>query len=353
LDATLPRSRFRSRRRPGAPRLRLGALLAAVLLATTAAACGTPQPTRITPQPGATGSALPPSTATPDPPPGPAFPLTLTDDEGTEVEITAEPRRIVSLTPATTEILFALGVGDRIVGRVEDITLFPPEAGSIPEVAAFGTVNVEAIVGLEPDLVIAGGNFFTPPEGIARLRSVGLTVLVAYAPDVETVFADIELTGRATGRADEALALADAIRAEFDAVAAATVDLERPRVFYELDATGAIYGPADESFLAEMLALAGGDPITTGSPDAFEIPLERLIEADPEVILLGDAAYGVTAAAVAARVGWNVMTAVREGAIRPTEDVIITRPGPRLGEGLRSLALAIHPDLELPPEGGG
>ncbi|HEU0236277.1 MAG TPA: helical backbone metal receptor [Candidatus Limnocylindrales bacterium] len=332
---------------------RLGALLAAIVLAVTAAGCGTTESIRITPQPGATGSALPPSTATPEPSPSPAFPVTLVDDEGTEVDIPAEPERIVSLTPATTEILFALGVGDRIVGRVEDITLFPPEAGPIPEVAGFGTVNIEAIVGLEPDLVIAGGNFFTPPDGIERLRSVGLTVLVVYAADVETVFADIELTGRAVGRGDEALALADAIRAEFDAVAAATADLAAPRVFYELDATGAIYGPADESFLAEMIALAGGDPITTGSPDAFEIPLERLIEADPEVILLGDAAYGVTAEAVAARAGWNVMTAVRDGAIRPTEDVIITRPGPRLGEGLRSLALAIHPDLDLPAEGGG
>jgi len=345
LDACLPRSQ---------PPLRLGALLAAVLLAAVAVAgCGTTESIRITPQPGATGSALPPSTATPEPSPSPAFPVSLTDDEGTEVEIPAEPQQIVSLTPASTEILFALGVGDRIVGRVEDITIFPPEAGPIPEVAGFGTVNIEAIVGLEPDLVIAGGNFFTPPEGIERLRSVGIPVLVVYAPDVETVFADIELTGRATGRAAEAVALAESLRAEFDAVAAATADLERPRVFYELDATGAIYGPADDSFLAEMIALAGGDPITTGSPDAFEIPLERLIEADPEVVLLGDAAYGVTAEAVAARAGWNVMTAVRDGAIRPTEDVIITRPGPRLGDGLRSLALAIHPDLDLPAEGGG
>jgi len=124
-------------------------------------------------------------------------------------------------------------------------------------------------------------------------------------------------------------------------------------VFYELDATGAIYGPADDSFLAEMIELAGGDAITTGSPDLYEIPLERLIEADPEVILLGDAAYGVTKEAVAARAGWEVMTAVREGAIRPTDDVIITRPGPRLADGLRSLALAIHPGLELPAEAGG
>ena len=330
------------------PLRRFGALVATIALATAAAVgCATPQPTRITPPPGATQSAQPPTTATPEPTPAAAFPVALVDDEGTEVTIDEEPERLVSLTPATTEILFELGVGDRIVGRVEDVTLYPPEAGPIPEVARFGEVDVEAIVGLEPDLVIAGGNFFTPPEGIERLRDLGLAVVVVYAPDVETVFDDVELTGRAVGREREAKELADRLRAEFDAVAEATADLERPRVFYELDATGAIYGPADDSFLAAMIELAGGDPITTGSPTAFEIPLERLIEADPEVILLGDAAYGVTEDAVRARAGWDVMTAVRENAIRPTDDVIITRPGPRIGEGLRSLAVAIHPDLEL------
>jgi iron complex transport system substrate-binding protein len=135
------------------------------------------------------------------------------------------------------------------------------------------------------------------------------------------------------------------MRAEFDQVAAATRSVDKPRVFYEIDATGAIWGPADDSFLAEMIELAGGDPITTGSPDKFDIPLERLIEADPEVILLGDAAYGVTADQVAARPGWSVTTAVKTGAIKPIDDIVVTRPGPRLTEGLRALLAALHPDL--------
>ncbi|MEX2011166.1 MAG: ABC transporter substrate-binding protein [Chloroflexota bacterium] len=289
-------------------------------------------------------AAAPPS---PSPSPGSAapFPLTLTDDEGTQVTIPTEPRRIVSLTPATTEILFKLGVGERIVAKVEDLALYPPEAGSIPDVAKFGSVDLEKVVALEPDLIIAGGNSFTPPEAIEKLRSLGLPTLVVYAPTVVKVFSDIELTGRAVGREQAAADLAAAMRAEFDQVAAATGSVDRPRVFYEIDATGAIWGPADESFLAEMISLAGGDPITTGSPDKFDIPLERLIQADPEVILLGDAAYGVTAEQVAARPGWNVMTAVKTGAIRPIDDIVVTRPGPRLTEGLRALLGALHPQL--------
>jgi iron complex transport system substrate-binding protein len=300
-----------------------------------------------------TGSATSPSaSSTPSPTPAASaapFPVTLTDDEGTQVTIPTEPRRIVSLTPATTEILFKLGGGDRIVAKVEDLALYPPEAGSIPDVAKFGSVDLEKVVALEPDLVIAGGNTFTPPDAIEKMRSLGLPTLVVYAPTVEAVFADIELTGRAIGQGPAGADLAASMRAEFDQVAALTRSADRPRVFYEIDATGAIYGPADESFLTEMISLAGGDPITTGSPDKFDIPLERLIQADPEVILLGDAAYGVTAEQVAARPGWNVMTAVKSGAIRPIDDIVVTRPGPRLTEGLRALLSALHPDLVPAP----
>jgi iron complex transport system substrate-binding protein len=97
-----------------------------------------------------------------------------------------------------------------------------------------------------------------------------------------------------------------------------------------------------------MIELAGGDPITTGSTTDFAIPIENLVTADPQVILLGDAAYGVTPEAVVDRPGWAVMTAVKDGAIRAVDDVVITRPGPRLVDGLRALALAIHPDAPVP-----
>jgi cobalamin transport system substrate-binding protein len=288
-------------------------------------------------------SAASPATTTPS-----AATVTVTDDEGTSVAIPGEPTRIVSLTPATTEILFKLGVGDRIVAKVEDPALYPPEAGKIPNVAKFGSVDVEKIVGLRADLVIAGGNTFTPPEAIAQLRSLDVPTVVVYAPTVAKVFEDVELTGRAVGRAAAARDLAAALRAQFDQIGAATRAAPKPRTWYEIDATGAFYGPADESFLAEMIRLAGGDPITTGSPDKFDIPAERLIKADPEVILLGDAAYGVTNAQVAARPGWKTMTAVTKNAIRPIDDILVTRPGPRIVDGLRALVGALHPEIKVP-----
>jgi iron complex transport system substrate-binding protein len=321
-----------------------------IALCLTMAACGSGA-TATPSGPPPTSSIEAPSTAapaTPTPTATPAFPTTLTDDEGASVELAAEPDVIVSLTPAATETLFALGAGDRIAGKGEDVFLYPPAAEAIPDVATFDAVDIEKIVSLEPDVVFAGGNFFTPPDAITRMRDLGLKVVVLYAASVDAVYEDIDLLGRATGRTAEATAMVDRIQSEFDTVESAVAGLPRPRLFYELDATGAIYGPADDSFLAEMIELAGGDPITTGSADKFDISIERLIEADPELILLADAPFGVTVEQVVARPGWDVMTAVKQGEIRPIDDRTVTRPGPRLFLGLELLASTIHPDAPIP-----
>lgn len=314
-------------------------LLAALLFLI--AACAAPAATL---PPDATMSIAPPETGTP----AAAFPVTLTDDEGTAVTLDAEPQRIVTMTPAATETLFALGIGDRVVGKVEDFSLYPPEAAAVPDVAAFNSVDVERIVGLNVDLVVAGGNNFNPPDAIARLRTLGIPVLVTYAADVETALTDIALIGAATGRADEATEIVATIQDAFDRVAAASASLSRPRVFYELDASNGYFGPAPDSFIAEMIAIAGGEPLTSGTPGSYEIQPESIVAFDPEVILLGDAAYGVTVEQVGARPGWSGIKAVVDQAIRPVDDVVITRPGPRLGAGLLSLVQAIHPDLVLP-----
>lgn len=332
---------------PSAPPGRLPALLVAVVLilaACSGAAAPSTSPT------AAVGSATPFATAAPTPSPSvaAAFPETLTDDEGTAVTIKAAPQKIVSLTPATTEILFALGAGDRVIATT-DFDDYPPAAVALPDVASFTAVDVEKIVGMEADLVIAGGNSFNPPEAIGRLRSLGVPVLVVYAPDIAGVLKDIGLIGAGVGLGEEASTMTSTLQDGFDAVSTATAGLAKPRTFYELDtSTGPIYTVADGSFTKEMIELAGGDPITTGSTTDFAIPLEKLIAADPELILLGDGAYGVTADQVKARSGWKVMTAVKTDAIRTVNDLVITRPGPRLLDGLRELAVAIHPDLVLP-----
>lgn len=329
--------------------------LAAALVLVVAACSAASPSSSVGPSPS--GSIAPAETGTPAPEASPtpspaAYPLTLTDDEGSKVTLAARPERIVSLTPATTEILFAVGAGDRVVGAT-DADDYPEAAQAIPRVVTMAAIDVEKVVGLEADLVLAGGNAFNTADALEKLRSVGIPVLVVYAPNVAGVLKDIELVATAAGEGPAGAELAATMRADIDAVVRgiASAGSTRPRVFYELDLyQGTIYGPADDSFIAEMITLAGGAPITTGSPTVFSIPLEKLIEADPQVIVLGDAAYyGLTAEAVAARPGWGVMTAVAAGAIRPVDDVVVTRPGPRLVEGLRALARAIDPGVPLPP----
>jgi iron complex transport system substrate-binding protein len=275
------------------------------------------------------------------------FPVTLVDDTGVEVTIAARPERIASLSPANTEIVFALGAGDRLVGGT-DYDDFPAEATALPDLATYNGLVRERLVDVQPDLVLAAGNGFTPDADIAWLRESGYPVVVLYAGTVDAVLADIELVGRAIG---EPAAAADLTGGMADRIAdvreAVTAMGTRPRTFYQVGSEPELYAPAPNSFLADMVALAGGEPITTSDPAVFSVPQETLLAADPEVIVLGDANYGVCPADVAARPGWSDMTAVRAGAIRPVDDVPVTRPGPRLADGLAALARAIHPDLQL------
>lgn len=318
----------RARRRPA------GFLLLPALVAVILAGCGAAASLAPSPSPSSAAAT---------------YPLALTDDEGTAVTIPTRPTRIVSLTPATTEILFAVGAGPRVMG-VTDADDYPPAAKQITQVVKLGAVDVEKIVGLGADLVIAGGNSFNSPDSIAKLRSLGIPVIVVYAADVAGVLRDIGLVATAVGGADGGRTLMTSLQSQVDAVVAAVAaaGAPRPRVFYELDATKQIYTFADGIVQDDLIRMAGGDPITTGSPTVFSIPVEKLVVADPQLILLGDAAYGTTPAQVAARPGWSVMSAVKTGAIRAVDDTLVSRPGPRIVEALRLLALAIDPTLTLP-----
>jgi iron complex transport system substrate-binding protein len=278
--------------------------------------------------------------------PAAVWPRELVDDEGTAVTLGQPPQRIVSLTPATTELVFALGAGARLVGR-GDFDDYPPEATALPGVATFTGVEHEQLVALEPDLVLAGGNNFTAAADVDRMRDLGIPVLVLYAPTFEGVFDDIELVGRAIGAETAAAQMTAAMRERAAEVTQAVAGLPRPRTFYQIGSEPEIYGPAPGSFVADMVSLAGGEPLTTADPAVFAMPVERLVDLDPEVIVVGDAQYGVCPDDVAARSGWGSITAVEQGNIRPVYDTIVTRPGPRLAEGLAALALAIHPDADI------
>lgn len=273
--------------------------------------------------------------------------VTLTDDTGTQVMFDANPERVISLSPAITEIVFALGAGDRLVGGT-DFDDYPAEAPALPDVATYQGVLMEQLVALEPDLVLASGMGLTPDADIARLRELEYPVVVTYSTSVDDVLVDIQLIGHALGGDAEsaATALTADMAADLERIAGlATATGDTPRTFYETGDQPELYGVAPGSFAADMIERAGGEAITTGDPNVWSMPLEQLVAADPEVILLGDAAYGACPVVVTERPGWADITAVQEGAIRPVDDIVVTRPGPRLALGLASVARGIHPEL--------
>ncbi len=275
-----------------------------------------------------------------------AFPLTLTDDAGREVTLEAEPQRIVSLAPSNTEIVCAIDACDRLVG-VTDFDDYPAEVVEIDKVVTMAQVDVEAVVAAEPDLVLAAGNELTPTAIIDQIADLGVPVLVLYPESLDEVSANIEMVGMAVGRDGEAAALVGEMATRVEAVEEAVADLERPRTFYEVSVfEGTIYTAGERSFLASLIETAGGEPVT-GDALSTSIELEELVAADPELILLGDATYDptITPETVAQRQGWETMTAVDDGrVVVVSEDVVITRPGPRIVDGLEALARAIHPD---------
>ncbi len=322
-----------------------------LLLSLLAAACDAPPAASTGPSEAGTKSAAP-SLASVAPTIEPAaYPITLTDDAGRDLELAAEPQRIVSLAPSNTEIVCALDACDRLVG-VTDFDDFPASVADVEKVVIQATVDVELVVAAEPDLVLAAGNELTPSAIIDQLTDLGLPVLVLYPESLDEVYGDIRLIGQALDRSTEADALVADMEDQVGEVVAAVEGAERPLTLYEIfHAEGTTYTAGEGSFLASLIELAGGEPLTGDAQGS--IGNEELVAADPELILLGAASYdpslGDTETAletVAARPGWGELRAVQDGAVVPyLEDIVTTRPGPRIVEGLAALARAIHPDL--------
>jgi len=321
-----------------------------LVLALVAAACASPPGSSLSPSGDAPSPTLAASASA-----GAAartvYPVTLTDDSGRSVTIDHAPRRIVSLAPSNTEIACALGACDDLVGVPQYKVGYPRAVlraiKGLPIVVSYGPVDREAIVAAEPDLVLAAGNELTSSADINALADLGYPVLALYPESLDEVSDDIRLVGNALDAQAAAAQITAGMADRVAAVEEAVGGMDRPRTFYEVSIfEGTIYTAGADSFLASLVQTAGGDPVL-GDARTTAIALEDLVNADPQVIVLGDAAYDATinARAVAKRQGWGDMTAVRDGRVVPLpEDILITRPGPRIVDGLEALARAIHPE---------
>jgi len=272
----------------------------------------------------------------------PVAPIAVEDDVGNTVTLNAQPQRIISLAPSHTEILYALGLGDRMVG-VTEYCNYPPEAAEKPKVGGFSDVDLEQVVGLEPDLVLATS--LHTAEVVPALQERGIVVFVADPQTVLEVLETIRTIGHITGKDQAAEALIARMQERIDAVQATIGDAPRPTVFWELGPELYTAGPG--SFLNDLILMAGGENIAADADSPWpQLNLEAIVLKDPVIVVLADHNYGETAEMVTQRPGWGNITAVREGRIiELIDDDIFSRPGPRIVEGLEFLAQAFHPDL--------
>ncbi len=283
------------------------------------------------------GAASPTPTAAPEP-----QTVTLTDAFGNTVEIEETVERIVSLAPSHTETLYALGLGDQVVG-VTEFCNYPPEVADKPKVGGFANIDLEMVVGLEPNLVLATSLHVA--EAVPALQERGVTVFVTDPQTVAETLETILTIGKVTGREEAAETLVAQMQERIDAVQATIKDAPRPGVFWELGPELFTAGPG--SFVNDLIVMAGGENVAANADSPWpQLTIETIILKDPDVIVLADHNYGQTAQMVTERPGWEDINALKEGnVVEITDDDIVSRPGPRIVEGLEFLAKAFHPDL--------
>lgn len=286
-----------------------------------------------------TGCATRAPEAPPAPPGGEStFPVTVTPPAGEPVRIERAPQRIVSLSPSSTETLFAIGAGPQVVA-VDDQSTFPPQAPRT-ELSGFSP-NLEAIAGYEPDLVVASDDLAGVVDGLTRAR---VPVLLLPAPTrLEGTYTEIALLGRATGHDAEAARLVQDLRAEIERLVAATPRTDLAH-YHELDPT--LFTANSRTFIGSMYGLFGLRNVADGAPEATagypQLSAEAVVAANPDLIFLADTkCCGQTPATVAARPGWGEITAVREGNVVPLDDDIASRWGPRVVDLVRAVSEAV------------
>ena len=276
----------------------------------------------------------------------------LVDDLGYSLTLESPPERIVSLAPSNTEILFAIGAGDKVVG-VTDVCDYPHnfaawiEAGNMSSIGNYWQPAVEPIIALDPDLVFAST---ASEDAAATLKNLGYNVLVVEAKTINGVLESILLIGRATGNHVEAGEFAREIRERIDAVSnTAAGAASTPKVYHE------VWGPDIQSagpgtFIDELITLAGGENIFHDAISSFPVvSSETVIAKNPDVMIfphmyMGTVSWG-TYADVAGRPGWDAITAIQNDAFYIIDASIISRSGPRLADALETIAEMIHPEL--------
>lgn len=271
--------------------------------------------------------------------PSGAWPRVVVDDTGARVEITSEPRRIVSLAPSNTEVLFALGLGDRVVGVTTACT-YPAEAQKKAKVGDYN-ISVEKVVGLAPDLVVAVSSL--QEAVISQLRGLGIKVVAVNPTTFDETMAAITLIGKATGADAAAARIVNDAKARIDAVQARVARVpaaRRVKVFVEIW-NEPLMTAGKGTFVDDLVRLAGGVNIAGSVQGWAQFSPETVIAQNPDVVILTN----FNKAEALSRAAWQGISAFRKGQVFEANPDLLVRPGPRLIDGVEWLARTFYPEL--------
>jgi len=282
--------------------------------------------------------------------------ISVVDDEGYTTNLTSVPQRIISLAPSNTQILFGVGVGDKVVA-VTDYDHYPYDfaawiaAGNMTSIGGFSTPNKETIASLNPDLILA-----TPVNDpdVVTLRGLGYNVLVLNPNDVNGVLHDIIMVGKATGAEQTATELVNSINNQIDSITAkiAAANLPKPKVYYEVWTPPLMSAGAD-SFISDVISKAGGINIFENETQQYPtVSSETIVQKNPDVIMLPtnmaqtwEAPFYGTVDDVKARPGWSSISAIQNNRIIIVNGDLFAEAGPRIAEQITAAAEAFYPDL--------
>lgn len=268
---------------------------------------------------------------------------TLTDDLGRKVRVVASPRRMVSLSPSVTEILFAVGAGDRVVADTEHCT-YPPAALTLPKIGGSMTPNVEQIVAMKSDLVIGDTATTLAKERVTLMERAGLNVAILQMRSVADVVDRIGKVGIWCGLSKEAGRLAGQFRKRLEAVRRSVKGRRSPKVLFVVWAEP-LWTVGRPTYVSDAVRMAGGRNVSDDIENQnATFSLEEVVKRDPDVIIL---AFHQASSNSLPPV-WNQLRAVKEGRCVVVDPDVMVRAGPRLIDGIEALADILHPDRQKP-----
>lgn len=266
------------------------------------------------------------------------YPLTVTDDLGRTVTLKEEPKRIIAMLPSHTETLFAIGAGDQLIA-VDEFSNYPADkVGKLPKVGSGFKPDIEKIVSLKPDLVLADES--TNSRLTEKLEQAGLTVYGGTGQTYNEVFEKIAVLGKLTNKEVKATKLIINMRRDLSKLQSSVMKRPKVSTYYEIDPAPYSVGP--NSFIGNLIDKAGGKTIIPAKLGDFpKIDPELIVKANPQIMI------GVDKKEAEKRPGWNTLQAIKSGRVyQPSSEErdALSRPGPRLPVALRALIKMIHPE---------